>query len=290
MAGNIKEINDDAEFQLELTNAGTKLVVVDFFATWCGPCQRIAPFFKQLASKYPKTVFLKVDVDKCAQTAESAGVSAMPTFVFYRNKTKLELLRGADQNALEAKVKSLSSDGADGDDAEECVVKGHMDLSPFINKSGCECLNESDEHPLAHCLTPKGGYLESDCDEQLIITIEFNQAVKLHSLRIQAPVEKGPKTVKVFQNLPQTLDFDSAISNAPTQALEVTEDDIKNGSVLPLRFVKFQNVSSITLFIKDNQNGEEVTQLDYLGFIGSPVSTTNMAEFKRVAGKKGESH
>lgn len=290
MAGNFKEINDDSEFQSELANAGTKLVVVDFFATWCGPCRRIAPFFKQLASKYPKALFIKVDVDQCSQIAESAGVTAMPTFVFYRSKTKIDSQRGADQNALEEKVKKWYSEGADGDDSEECLVKGHMDLSPFINKSGCECLNESDEHPLAHCLTPKGGYLESDCDEQLIMRIEFNQAIKLHSLRLQAPAEKGPKTVKVFQNLPNTLDFDSADRNEPTQTVELTEDDLKETSVIPLRFVKFQNVSSITLFIKDNQSGEEITQLDYLGFIGTPVSTTNMAEFKRVAGKKGESH
>ena len=55
---------------------------------------------------------------------------------------------------------------------------------------------------------------------QLIISIQFNQAIKLHSLKLQAPVDKGPKTVKVFQNLPQTLDFDSADSNAPVQTLE----------------------------------------------------------------------
>ena len=55
---------------------------------------------------------------------------------------------------------------------------------------------------------------------QLIIRIEFNQAIKLHSLKLQAPVDKGPKTIKVFQNLPQTLDFDSADSNAPVQTLE----------------------------------------------------------------------
>lgn len=290
MAGNIREIAEDSEFQVELTNAGTKLVVVDFFATWCGPCHRIAPFFKQLASKYPKVIFLKVDVDKCAQTAEGAGVSAMPTFIFYRNKTKIDSLRGADQNALEEKVKKNSSEGGEGEDSDECVVKGHMDLSPFINKSGCECLNEADDHPLAHCLTPKGGYLESDCDEQLIIRIEFTQAIKLHSLKLQGPTDKGPKTVKVFQNLPNTLDFDSAMRNEPTQTLELTEDDLKDGTVVQLRFVKFQNVSSITIFIKDNQSGDEITQLDYLGFIGSPVSTTNMADFKRVAGKKGESH
>lgn len=42
-----------------------------------------------------------------------------------------------------------------------------MDLSSFISKTGCECLNEADDHVLAHALTSKGGYLESDCDEQV---------------------------------------------------------------------------------------------------------------------------
>lgn len=41
----------------------------------------------------------------------------------------------------------------------------------MINKGGSECLNESDEHPLEHALTSKGGFLESDCDEQVSATV-----------------------------------------------------------------------------------------------------------------------
>lgn len=52
----------------------------------CGPCQRIAPHFELLPSKYPKAIFLKVDVDKCQDTAAGQGVSAMPTFIFYKNR------------------------------------------------------------------------------------------------------------------------------------------------------------------------------------------------------------
>ncbi|KAK6184811.1 hypothetical protein SNE40_007193 [Patella caerulea] len=287
MTGNVKQILEDSQFQPELTSAGPKLVVVDFFATWCGPCQRIAPFFEELSTKYPRAVFLKVDVDKCPEAASSQGVSAMPTFVFYRNKVKIDTLRGSDSAALEEKVKAWYGD-EDGDD-DTTPVKGHMDLSSFLLKSECECLNESDDHPYTHALTSKGGYLESDCDEQLIIQLSFNQAVKIHSMKINGPADKGPKGIKLFINQPRTLDFDQAESMAPVQIIELTPTDLADG-IVPLRFVKFQNVQTLTLFIKDNQEGGEVTQVDYIGFIGSPVSSTNMSDFKRVAGKKGESH
>lgn len=69
----------------------------------------------------------------------------------------------------------------------------------------------------------------------------------------------------------------------------ITPSDLE-GNPVPLKFVKFQNVQNIQLFIKDNQSGGDVTQIDHLAFYGSPISTTNMGEFKRVAGKKGESH
>lgn len=62
------------------------------------------------------------------------------------------------------------------------------------------------------------------------------------------------------------------------------------GNQINLRYVKFQNVQNIQIFIKDNQSGGEITQLDYIGFIGSPITTTKMEDFKRIAGKKGESH
>lgn len=62
------------------------------------------------------------------------------------------------------------------------------------------------------------------------------------------------------------------------------------GNPINLRYVKFQNVNNIQFFVKDNQSGDEITQIDYLAIIGSPISTTNMGDFKRVAGKKGESH
>ena len=58
----VKVVPEDSFFQTELASAGAKLVVVDFTATWCGPCKRIAPFFDELSSKYDRAVFLKVNL------------------------------------------------------------------------------------------------------------------------------------------------------------------------------------------------------------------------------------
>ena len=56
----VKVVADDGQFQSELSSAGSKLVVVDFTASWCGPCKRIAPFYDELSAKYSKAIFLKV--------------------------------------------------------------------------------------------------------------------------------------------------------------------------------------------------------------------------------------
>ncbi|TRY68741.1 hypothetical protein TCAL_07666 [Tigriopus californicus] len=171
----------------------------------------------------------------------------------------------------------------------DCGVKGMMDLGVHLEKPGCECLNESDDHPWAHAMTPGGGYLESDCDEQIILCLAYNQKVKLHSLKVKAPANKGPKTIRIFANLPNTLDFDKAESMVATQDLTLSPEQL-DGRPIPLKFVKYQNVQSVQFFFQDNQAGEETTQIDYFAVIGTPLSTTDMSEFKRVTGKKGEGH
>lgn len=95
-------------------------------------------------------------------------------------------MQGADPTALESKIQQYygSDDGEEGEAVaghvgvmilkHSKIIKMHyyffssqMDLSPFILKQQCECLNESDEHPFQHCLTSSGGFLQSDCDEQV---------------------------------------------------------------------------------------------------------------------------
>ncbi|KAL1282099.1 hypothetical protein QQF64_000902 [Cirrhinus molitorella] len=96
-------IEDQESFDKALAEAGDKLVVVDFTATWCGPCQSIAPFYKGLSESpdNANVVFLKVDVDDAQDVAQSCEVKCMPTFHFYKNGKKLDEFSGSNQAKLE---------------------------------------------------------------------------------------------------------------------------------------------------------------------------------------------
>merc|ERR1711998_303845 len=100
LRGGVGMLNTKAEFDKALADAGDKLVVVDFTASWCGPCQRIAPIFAKLAEEMPDVVFVKVDVDDNEETAAACGIQAMPTFQFHKAKAKVHEFSGASEDKV----------------------------------------------------------------------------------------------------------------------------------------------------------------------------------------------
>lgn len=90
-------------------------VVTDFYADWCGPCKQIAPLYEQFAkaSSVPGYLaFAKVNVDHNRQVAAQYGVSAMPTFMFFKNGKQVgvngqPVIRGADVASLKSAVEKL---------------------------------------------------------------------------------------------------------------------------------------------------------------------------------------
>ncbi|XP_042028756.1 PITH domain-containing protein At3g04780 [Salvia splendens] len=170
-------------------------------------------------------------------------------------------------------------------EAASSLQRNQVDLLEFIDWSGVECLNQNSSHSLPNAL--KQGYredeglnLESDADEQLLIYIPFNQVVKIHSVVIKGPEEEGPKLVKLFANR-EHMGFSNVTDFPPSDTIVLSEDNLKGKPVI-LKYVKFQNVRSLTIFIEDNQSGSEISKVQKISLFGTTVETTDMKGLKKI--------
>lgn len=85
------------------------LVIIDFFATWCAPCQMLAPVLVELDKKYGDEVsFYKVNVDESEDTAMRYDVSSVPTLIFFKDGEEIDRQVGfADEEALSTWIEEM---------------------------------------------------------------------------------------------------------------------------------------------------------------------------------------
>ena len=89
--------------------ATDKLVMVDFWATWCGPCRAIAPFVEEIAKEYEgRAVIAKCNVDECQEVPVQYGIRNIPTLLFFKNGQLVDKMVGAaPKSDLAKKIDSL---------------------------------------------------------------------------------------------------------------------------------------------------------------------------------------
>lgn len=108
MAGQLLTI-DDNNFETEIVDNGPP-AMLDFYATWCGPCKTIAPVVEELAESYSeKGVKIgKVDIDVAQELAVKFGIKGVPTLLFFKGGEVVETIVGAQpRNVIESKIEAL---------------------------------------------------------------------------------------------------------------------------------------------------------------------------------------
>jgi hypothetical protein len=112
----------------------------------------------------------------------------------------------------------------------------------------------------------------------------MNQVIRIKAIRLTTLATSllcAPKTIRLFVNN-VTMGFDDAESLEPAQEVILTEAQAKGEEAIQLRFVRFQSVTALSIFVLDNQDGGDVTRIDKIELIGVGVDTSDMKTFAKV--------
>lgn len=88
----------------EASKGSNKLILIDFTATWCGPCRYMEPILNEFAAKYTDVDFVKIDVDELFNVSRKYGVQAMPTFLFIKRGIEVDKVVGTRKEELQRKI------------------------------------------------------------------------------------------------------------------------------------------------------------------------------------------
>lgn len=300
--------------------------------------------YEQLAtqlSRPNRITFTKINVDDQKELASAYGVTAMPTFMIFKNARVVSTIQGADPRKLTEAVKKLAaeaqSDGSNtasgfGDSGSSGSMwlgaglpKGYGDITDQVDIRGIDLLNCDTDFGPARTLfdssKPSGGssaegkgkaaaggeekkpdWVESDTDEQLMLYIPFQSTLKVHTIHItslppasseddddDAPMR--PKNIQIYSNRAHVLGFEEAEDIPATQSITLGPNDWdpKTGTAkIELRFVKFQNVTSLVLFVVDGDGSGEKVRVDRLRIVGETGEKRDLGTLQKVGDEQGE--
>ena len=109
----VQNINSKEEFD-NILNETKWIIIADFFATWCGPCQMLKPVIEELSEEHKDIKFVKVDVDEVTELAAEYWITSIPTvFIVYNHDIKEGFLWANPKEFYEEKIKKYQEEMKD---------------------------------------------------------------------------------------------------------------------------------------------------------------------------------
>lgn len=203
------------------------------------------------------------------------------------------------------------------------LPKGYEDVTDQVDVRGLDLLNSDsnlgDARTLFNASKPsalasgknnedpsgseaKKDWVESDTDEQLMLFIPFQSTLKVHTLQITSLPPKGteqedddipmrPKTIHLYLNRAHILGFEEADDVSATQTVTLQPHDWNNATgtaKIELRFVKFQKVSSLVLFVAEGDGDREKVRIDRVKIIGEKGEKRELGKLEKIGDEAGE--
>jgi thiol-disulfide isomerase/thioredoxin len=272
-------------------------LVLYFTATWCGPCQAIAPLMEQLYSQYTTVEIAKVDLDSQRAIASHYQITAVPTFVFLHGGKEINRVKGASTQAVHQGLKDLSVLAPQGKrrtkevyvvSSEQVqlekrfVPKGFRILNPCVMFAEFEALNVAHDMETVKSIVKLDveSQIKSDADSQLLFHIPFSNVCKVSSILIKSTSGQRPNLCKIWANRHRIMSFDDIDMDALHQEdIETYDDD--GCYEIKLKFVRFQKVTSLDLFF-DGEDEDESTVVDKIVVIGIDGEPKNQAKIENI--------
>jgi thioredoxin 1 len=107
----IIKVHSNEEFNKLLTDYPDKIIVIDFWAVWCGPCIAFAPVFERLQQEFSGNfIFAKVNVDEIGSIAQRFGITGIPTTLFIKEEQVIQKVVGSmNYNSMKQILENLNS-------------------------------------------------------------------------------------------------------------------------------------------------------------------------------------